>query len=532
MKRSPRPWLSVLAGRLRRLVPGLRRPTPPPPPPQDPSIPPPPPPTWNARDDSPWEHPCLKTDTIARFRSYSEAVWDLARAHDARADRPLRVALAVNIAQSMYKWARLLQEAGDDATLFLHPQDQNALSAPEWEEFDGSFPDLHDLAGFRAAHPDLRPAVPVRVPPATYDFLPEDLLRNGNRRTLLQRLDPALARSLGGALFCHSFQWYLHWAHQLQDFEVSCSASLPIAAYLSGKPYCAFSIGGDLQIDCGLGSPYGLLVALAFHGARFLTLTNPHPLGHCRRLGLTNAVYLPHPMDDHRYCPGEGQARREWEQAYGPGVYVLATARIDNAVKGNGSVLADVVTRVARARPAARFLFLSWGADADRLRGEYQARGLGHQVLFLPPVGKRRLIDYYRSCDIVLDQFVYGYYGGTGLEAASVGKPIVMRIRPEHYAPLYRGDVAPVDSCRNLSEVGPALLRLIDAPERRRAAGEALRAWLVRTHGRERTVPVLRGLLRLAADRVPLPPGLDNPLADPETEVEAAYHAACLRPAA
>jgi glycosyltransferase involved in cell wall biosynthesis len=210
-------------------------------------------------------------------------------------------------------------------------------------------------------------------------------------------------------------------------------------------------------------------------------------------------------------------------------VYVLATARIDNAVKGNGASLAEVVTRVARARAEARFVFLSWGADAERLRGEYQARGLGRQVLFLPPVGKVRLIDYYRSCDVVLDQLVYGYYGGTGLEAAAVGKPIVMRIRPEHYAPLYRGDVAPVENCRDAGEVEAALLRLIDAPQRRRAAGNSLREWLVRTHGRERTVPLLRGLLRLAADRIPLPADLDNPLTDPETEAEAAYHAACQR---
>ena len=58
------------------------------------------------------------------------------------------------------------------------------------------------------------------------------------------------------------------------------------------------------------------------------------------------------------------------------------------------------------------------------------------------PVGKHQLIDYYRSCDIVLDHFVYGYYGTTALEAAGIGKPVVMKLRADQDAALYRGDVA------------------------------------------------------------------------------------------
>src|SRR2546421_12402448 len=104
-----------------------------------------------------------------------------------------------------------------------------------------------------------------------------------------------------------------------------------------------------------------------------------------------------------------------------------------------------------------RFVFLSGGADAGEVAKRIERAVLQKNFIMLPPVGKLRLIDYYRSCDCVLDQLVYGYYGATGLEALSVGKPVVMRIRTDHYGPLYGGDVAPVVNCPNGSAVAMGL---------------------------------------------------------------------------
>jgi hypothetical protein len=130
----------------------------------------------------------------------------------------------------------------------------------------------------------------------------------------------------------------------------------------------------------------------------------------------------------------------------------------------------------------------------------------------------------------VLDQFVFGYYGATALEAAACGRPVVMRIRPEHYAPLYEGDVAPVVNVTDPDGLVPALLGLIEHPDRREALGREHRDWLVRTHGRARTVPLMLALLRLAADEVSLPKELVSPLEDPLSEEELDYHRACRPP--
>ena len=56
------------------------------------------------------------------------------------------------------------QNAGAKATLYLHAYDQRALTCPEWEEYDGAWPDVMDGTGFRQAHPEIAPAVACVTP--------------------------------------------------------------------------------------------------------------------------------------------------------------------------------------------------------------------------------------------------------------------------------------------------------------------------------------------------------------------------------
>jgi glycosyltransferase involved in cell wall biosynthesis len=201
---------------------------------------------------------------------------------------------------------------------------------------------------------------------------------------------------------------------------------------------------------------------------------------------------------------------------------------LDVAYKGYDQQLAKKLIQVVKDRPNIRFVFIHWGQDISVFRQGVAESGQAHQFIFLDPVGKKRLIDYYRSCDLVLDHFTYGYYGATGLEAASVGKPVLMKLRQEHYAPLYREDVAPMVNCFTPQDVQTQLLRLVDNAQLREEIGDRLRQWLVRTHGEEKTVPLMLALLRLAAENVQLPSDLVSPLLDDESEKEKAYHAACL----
>jgi len=482
---------------------------------------------FDSVDSHPWEHPFLTADNIGRFRRYSEAIWKVAADRDR--DAPLDIGFNVNMAQTAYLWAKMGRSLGAKTAVYLHAGDGTALSRPEWEEFDGEFPNVMDGPGFLSAH-SVPVAVPVETVALTNDGLSADVyhFRNGRRGPLLRRLSATPGLRIEPFLAVSGIDTYFKWSAALTRHDVLVAASQPIPAYLSGRPYCIFVVGGDLQIDVGRGGPHGAAMSLAFAASRFILLSNPHTLGHCRRLGLTNAIYLPYPINDDIYCPGPGRARAEWQSRYGGKTFFLSTARIDKAVKGNSTEMWEALTDVCRDRPDVRFVFLAWGHTADEMRNSISGNPvLKDKFIFLAPVGKKRLIDYYRSCDAVIDQFVYGYYGATALEAAAVGKPVVMRIRPEHYAPLYAGDVAPVCNAATPAEVAKAVTLLADQPELLAGHGQRMREWLVRNHGKEVAGRRLLAVLRLTADRAGMSPGLDNPLLDVESEAEVRYHNAC-----
>lgn len=481
-------------------------------------------------DNSPGEHPYLTKDNIKKFREYSQNVWEFALTYCQTENKPLRIAFAVNMAQNMYKWAKLAQKFGAEVALFPNTMDQTALSCPEWEEFDGEFPDIFDGEGFLEKYPDIQIEVPCyRVLFEGTEFLEayQSFLR-GNYKPFLKILSQR--PRLRPEQFLQYQGFYPCFAHakKLAEFEVVYVASTPYLAYFSGKPYCFQPVGGDLIFDCGRGDDLGKVMSLAASTAQFLMVSNPHILGHCRRLGFTNGVYLPYPMDDSHYCPGEGKTRASWEAEFGPGIYVLMTARLDKEVKGLDESFIKVLFELAKRHHTLRFIFLTWGNSVDEFRKTVLQSGLGHQFILLSPVGKQRLIDYYRSSDIILDQFIYGHYGATLLEAAAIGKPVIMNLRAEQYDPLYRGDVAPVMRAASPREMGQALEALLSSEDLRLKKGLDMRAWLVRNHGEERTVPLMLALLRLAADDISLPADLINPLLQEESEEEKAYHAACL----
>lgn len=503
-------------------------------------------------DNHPWDHPFLTPAHIKRFRDCSDKVWSYAASYSQRFPRTLDCAFAVNMAQNMYKWAALAQEYGANATLYLNPQDASAISRPEWEEFDGEHEDLLNGRSFVENNPGIKLRVPCLQGPNEGSELwaayhPKRINRIklllariiGRRspslnRIILSNWTAVAALRLRSPSVRHSplihFQGaypYFRWAEMLAKHDVTYIASTPFPAYASGQPYCICSVGGDLQFDCGRLGDHGRAMRAAFEGAHSIFVSNPVTLAHCRRFGLTNAVYLPYPMDTNRYSPGECTSREDWKRRFGGDVFVLTTSRIDKGVKGHSDAYFEMLMRLAGLRPEVRFIFLGWGTDAEEFRRRVTSVGLEKRVIMLSPVGKKRLIDYYRSCDIVLDQFVYGYFGATALEAAAVGKPVVMKLREEQYRPLYNEDLPPVFNASTPDEIQEHLLKLIDSYKLRVEVGKRTREWLVRNHGEQKTVPLMLALLRLAAENIRLPPDLDNPLRDALSPLELDYHQMC-----
>lgn len=483
----------------------------------------------DSRDDAPWEHPFLTKENITLFRDYSESVWQRALTDYASRVEDLDIGFAVNIAQNMYKWARMAKRGGARATLYLHPFDDYPMSLPAWEHSDDEFESVDAARGLLQ---EVAYDVPVRKveidSPAFrngFNFLEADAPWSVPSRAVRKLV--ARHSSIRWEVFARNplFMSYFDWAAALAEHDVLYVASSPFAAYASGRPYAVVSVGADLQFECGRGDDYGRALLSSFNSARFLFISNPHSLGHSRRLDLTNGLYVPYPMDTNHYSPGKGRSRNEWVQNYGDGVFVLSTARLDDEVKGNVSSMLDVFGTVAALDPDVRFVLVAWGADVDLLRARLADRRLVDRVILLKPAGKMRLLDYYRSCDVVIDQFRYGYFGASMLEAASTGRPVIMKLHGDQYRALYSGDGPPVVHVGSTNEVVRAVLLLARSRELRESMGDALRSWVVRNHGEEKSTRLLLSLLGMVAESRYRAPGENlNPLLTELSEEEVRYH--------
>jgi len=478
-------------------------------------------------DHQPWAHPFLNRSSLSAFAEYSAAVHDWA-AIAAAGYRPPSCVFTVNMAQNMHNWAVLSQNAGWDVALMPHPHDLSALSDPAWEYFDGAFAWPLDGSQFKAIFTPKSPVPVVHVPMDGVAFLEAANSVDPDRR------DDFLVSRYGGRYFellnYTATYPYFAWAKAISKFDVSYAAASPIASFASGKPYRAFSVGGDLQFECGRLDPASILLRKSFASANFLLASNPVTLGHARRLGLQNLVHVPYPISTKRYSPGEGRARKEWKRLTEGELFVLITSRIDSAVKGNGANLIEAMRSVVERVPSVRFVFLSWGDEIEDLKRAVDSAGLSSHVLLLPTVGKSRLIDYYRSADVVLDQLVSGYYGASALEAMSIGVPVVMRMNEDQYSPLYFGDTAPVADATDNDSLVKQLSHLCLSAKERKKMSKNSRQWIVRHHSENEAGQKMLNLLTVAAYKefVPMHILRQNPLLWESTDEENSYHSKCV----
>jgi hypothetical protein len=125
------------------------------------------------------------------------------------------------------------------------------------------------------------------------------------------------------------------------------------------------------------------------------------------------------------------------------------------------------------------------------------ANGETIELVLLQGMNNAAVHQAITNCDIVLDQFVGGWYGMLAVEAMATGKPVLAYLRPD----LLHCQCSEVPIVNTTPEaLRDTLCDLIHDGERRRALGQAGRAFVERRH---ECGSVARGMLHdiLGADR-------------------------------
>jgi glycosyltransferase involved in cell wall biosynthesis len=424
---------------------------------------------WHSYDRTPWNQPWLRAGNVSAFATFSESVFAKLRSTLAEDQTGAEsIGFVGNIANINYMRANALRRHIPGIELHLAQSDKYVMSLPGWEDFSGEIAELRGETVKTLLGQDL----PANT--SWLDITPDwqAKLQNGE----FPFIDPQ-----------HVMGWPSYMANAgglkaLQHHGALLVSQFPYLGYLSQRPYIIAQMGGEIWFDAARDDELGRITRLALEKAYCVLVSNPITLAHARRYGLKNCLYLPFAIDEERYFPGpEDEIRAQWQHASGGTFFVLTTMRLDNRWKG-AHIALEGFARFAKDAPGARLIILGWGADEAAAREQLVALGILDRVLLLPIVGKARLARYLRAADVLIEQFVLGYYGASGLEAMASGLPVIMRLERAQYDALVPNGAPPVLDADDAASVAARLHALHDDPVQRQKIAQATRNWFLATH--------------------------------------------------
>ena len=247
---------------------------------------------------------------------------------------------------------------------------------------------------------------------------------------------------------------------------------------LCRKPYIIYDAGWIRYLK--MNTPAYRLARLGYRRARKIIFTNvdTYEMFLSQGYGPDRLEFSPFAIDTDQYSPRPGSLGMSGER----NLLVFSPTRHEWREKGNEKLI-KAFSNLARRRPRAQLVLVGWGGDLFSSKKLIDELGIQENVAWVPPMHKKRLIEWYRSADIVADQFVLGAYGTTAPEAMACAKPVLMYAEEQHFR-RWHGAVPPVINAGSVDEILEMLHKLED-PAVRSEYGAKGREWVLHQHSLE-----------------------------------------------
>lgn len=288
-------------------------------------------------------------------------------------------------------------------------------------------------------------------------------------------------------LMLYGFELYL-WRRLLKLYDIVVAYSIdPIFPLLAGYRYFALEHGTLREIPFRNDSQ-GRLTALAYHEAEHCFVTNFDCIKQARELCETSFSFINHPYDeDHGITISGFDLIRDRLCAELDAEFLVFFPTRHDWVQGTG--YADKANdRMLRALGQLRRMELrigmvccNWGANVSESRDLLRQCGVDRYVSWHEPMGTVAFERTAKACDIVVDQFMLGAFGGVTFKALAVGAPVCTYIDPVLLEKLFQ-EMPPVINCRNEDEIIEAIKVFTAEPHKLKEIGRRSRDWIEKHH--------------------------------------------------
>lgn len=271
---------------------------------------------------------------------------------------------------------------------------------------------------------------------------------------------------------------------------VFCTGAIAGICFILRKPYIYFCTGSDLdqyaQYGCDIFEKISnisikrkivqplkkLLYRTAIKKAQ-ITIIAPYQFSDLKTLGYKNMAFFPHPLDldfiDFNIINRSKYSEKIQQEFNVEWIFFSSTRQVwntelskENDYKGNDKVIRAFKYFLDKTHEARSKLFLiDKGADVDMSKDLIHQLELDDYVIWLQPMNRKRLIEFYAGAHVCFDQFSRGCLALCAIESMACGSPTISYIGEQNdLVPFYK-DAPPVININDPEQIGIFMSKII-----------------------------------------------------------------------
>lgn len=285
----------------------------------------------------------------------------------------------------------------------------------------------------------------------------------------------------------------------IDNFDlIFCTGAIANFMKWSKKPYIYFSFGSDLdqysQYGCNIFEyispnaawlrkimrPFKKFLYIKAIKNADITIIAPYQAKLLTKIGYNKIGFFPHPLEpiylNNDLKTKELVSKKIQTEFNCEWIFFSATRHVwnptlinENDYKGN-DIIIRAFNKFVNNNPnnKSKLFFIAKGSDVQKSKSLVNEMNLNDKVVWLPPMNRKRLLEFYFGAHICFDQFSLGCLALCAIESMACGTPTVTYIGdiPE-YMPYYQ-QAPPVFNSKDPDDISLYMEKIIFNPQFRK----------------------------------------------------------------
>ncbi len=284
------------------------------------------------------------------------------------------------------------------------------------------------------------------------------------------------------------------WTELFEQYDIIQAYSTdPILPLLAGKKYFAFEHGTLRDIPF-YPNTQGRITAIAYSEAQHVFVTNSDCLENAHYLAGERVSYINHPYDESHgdaISGSEDLRRRLFKQLDADFLFFFPTRQDWVVGTGYADKSNDIFLRafcqLRQSGHKVGMVCCRWGKNVQESIHLLKDNQCDKYVLWQEPMGTVQFERTVKACDVVVDQFKLGSFGGIMFKAMAVGTVICTYLNEAEILNQYQ-ELPPIINCQTEVQIVQAVQELINHPENINHLSLSAKQWIDKYHSSSLTV--------------------------------------------